>query len=116
MRLWSLQAVARGAEGIMFFQWRASRAGAEKFHGAMVPHVGTQQSRVWREVRGLGAELGRLDALLGARVPAEVALVLDWESWWALELDSRPSRDVRLMDAVQRYYDPLVRHEVAPSE
>jgi beta-galactosidase len=113
MRLWSLQAVARGAEGIMFFQWRTSRAGAEKFHGAMVPHVGTEQSRVWREVRGLGAELGRLDALLGARVPAEVALVLDWESWWALELDSRPSRDVRLIDAVQRYYDPLYRRNIA---
>jgi beta-galactosidase len=113
MRLWSLQAVARGAEGIMFFQWRASHAGAEKFHGAMVPHVGTERSRVWREVRGLGAELGRLDALLGARVPAEVALVLDWESWWALELDSRPSRDVRLMDAVQRYYDPLYRRNIA---
>src|SRR5205085_8836561 len=55
MRLWSLQAVARGAEGIMFFQWRASQAGAEKFHGAMVPHVRTEQSRVWREVRSLGA-------------------------------------------------------------
>ena len=97
----------------MFFQWRASQAGAEKFHGAMVPHMGTERSRVWREVRGLGAELGRLDALLGARVPAEVALVLDWESWWALELDSRPSRDVRLMDAVQRYYDPLYRRNIA---
>src|SRR5699024_5281449 len=35
MRLWSYQAMARGANGLMFFQWRASKAGAEKFHGAL---------------------------------------------------------------------------------
>ena len=52
MRLWSYGAVARGAEGIMFFQWRQSKAGAEKFHSAMVPHVSTEDSRSWREVSG----------------------------------------------------------------
>ena len=56
MRLCSYQALARGADGIMFFQWRASQAGAEKFHSGMVPHVGTD-SRVWREIKGLGNEL-----------------------------------------------------------
>src|SRR4029079_7257097 len=37
----SLTHVARGSEGAMFFQWRQSRRGAEKFHSAMVPHAGT---------------------------------------------------------------------------
>lgn len=106
MRLWSLQAVARGADGIMFFQWRASKAGAEKFHGAMLPHVGTD-SRVWREVVALGADLAKLDAVLGARVPAEVAILFDWESWWALEIDAIPSVDVGQMDQLARYYAPL---------
>ena len=36
----SLRHVARGADGVGFFQWRASRAGGEKFHSAMVPHAG----------------------------------------------------------------------------
>ena len=40
MRAWSYQAIAHGADGVMSFQWRASRGGAEKFHSAMVPHAG----------------------------------------------------------------------------
>jgi beta-galactosidase len=60
MRLGSYQAVARGADGIMFFQWRQSKAGAENHHSGMLPHAGTD-SRVWREVKTLGNELTRLD-------------------------------------------------------
>jgi beta-galactosidase len=109
MRLWSLQCVARGAGAIMFFQWRQSRAGAEKFHSGMVPHVGTENSRSWREISGLGADLQRLTPLLEAKVRADVAILFDWESWWALELDSKPSMDVRLMEQIARHYEPLYR-------
>ena len=49
MRAWSYQSVARGADGILFFQWRQSKAGSEKFHSGMVPHGGTD-TRVWREI------------------------------------------------------------------
>jgi len=63
MRLGSYQAVARGADGIMFFQWRQSKAGAEKHHSGMVPHARID-SRVWREVKALGDELPKLDAIL----------------------------------------------------
>jgi beta-galactosidase len=115
MRLWSLQALARGADGVMFFQWRASRAGAEKFHGGMVPHGGTEEARVWREVVELGAELRQLDGLRDARTPAEVACMLDWESWWALELDSKPSADVLQLDLLTRYYRPLYARNIAVS-
>jgi beta-galactosidase len=106
MRLCSYQSIARGADGIMFFQWRASKAGAEKFHSAMLPHAGTD-SRVWREVKALGQELPRLDALLNSQVQAEVAILFDWQSWWALELDGKPSSDVRLMPQVLAYYSAL---------
>jgi beta-galactosidase len=106
MRLGSYQSLARGADGIMFFQWRASKAGAEKFHSGMVPHAGTE-TRTWREVVQLGGELARLDDVVGTRVPAEVALVFDWESWWALELPSKPSHDLLLLDQVAHWYRPL---------
>jgi beta-galactosidase len=106
MRLLSYGAVARGAEGIMFFQWRQSRAGAEKYHSAMVPHVPTEASRSWREVSRLGSELGKLDELLGARGEAETAILLDWESWWALELDSKPSTAVRMLEGLYSFYKP----------
>ena len=107
MRLWSYQAIAHGADGVMFFQWRQSRAGAEKFHSAMVPHGPVASSPTWRETRQLGQELRRLDPVCGSRVEAEVAIVLDWESWWALELPSKPSSRVQQVDQLEQYYRPV---------
>ena len=113
MRLWSHGAVAHGADGIMFFQWRASKAGAEKFHSAMVPHVKPEDSRGWREVKQLGAELAKLDEILGALGETQTAILLDWESWWALELDSKPSAAVRVLEGVYSLYKPLFDANVA---
>ncbi|MEN3304615.1 MAG: beta-galactosidase, partial [Micromonosporaceae bacterium] len=104
----SLAHVARGADGVMFFQWRASPFGAEKFHSAMLP-PGGRDTRVWREVTALGAQLSGLAGLRGARVAADVAMVWDWESWWALELDWRPSVDLAYRDRVEAYYEQLWR-------
>jgi beta-galactosidase len=104
-RALSLQAVARGGDAVLSFQWRAAATGAEKFHSGMLPHAGTD-SRVWREVTGLGADLGRLAPVAGREVPAEVAILLDWESWWALELDSHPSR-LHLVELLREFYRPL---------
>ncbi|GAB2460499.1 beta-galactosidase [Conyzicola lurida] len=91
MRAWSYQAVGRGADGILFFQWRQSAAGSEKFHSGLVPHAGTD-TRVWREVEQLGRELAALsDAVAGSRVPSDVAITLDWDSWWAVEQPASPT-------------------------
>ena len=111
MRLGSYQAIARGADGIMFFQWRASKAGSEKHHSGMVPHIGTD-SRVWREIKGLGAELPKLTPLLASQVQSEAAILLDWESWWALEIDSKPSNDLRLIPQLMAYYIPLYKRSI----
>lgn len=107
-RLLNHVALAHGASGIMFFQWRASRAGAEKYHSALVQHPGPKRSRVWQEVVDFGAELRALVPLLDARVKAGVGIVFDWNSWWALELDSKPSR-VALMPLVTAWYAALRR-------
>ncbi|HUN34757.1 MAG TPA: beta-galactosidase [Trebonia sp.] len=104
-RALSLQAVGRGGDAVLSFQWRAAATGAEKFHSGMVPHAGTD-SRVWREVAGLGADLGRLAPVAGRLVQAEVAMLLDWESWWALEADSHPSR-LDLTELLLEFYRPL---------
>ena len=85
----SAQAVGRGADAVMFFQWRQSRAGSEKFHSAMLPQAGTD-TRTWREVVDLGQLLQQLPALpVGAR-DAEVAIIVDWENWWAIENPDHP--------------------------
>jgi beta-galactosidase len=104
----SLAHLARGADSLMFFQWRASRFGAEKFHSAMLPHGGTDTG-LWRDVVALGACLDALDPVRGTTVAADVAMVWDWESWWALELDGRPSVDLDYRERVGAYYGWLWR-------
>ncbi|MET8547524.1 beta-galactosidase [Micromonospora zamorensis] len=108
MRLWSWQAVAHGADAVLFFQLRASRGASEKYHGAVIGHAGRSDTRVFREVAELGAELDRLGpASLGARTPARVALLFDWDSWWALEISDGPSRLVRYQQVVLAYHRAL---------
>ncbi|PKQ25372.1 MAG: beta-galactosidase [Actinobacteria bacterium HGW-Actinobacteria-4] len=104
----SLAHLARGADAILFFQWRASRSGAEKFHSAMIPHAGTN-SRVWREVVDLGATLGALADVRDSRVSAEVAILWDPESIWAQGLEWHPTVDHSTGDAVRTYYERLWR-------
>ncbi|MGC4821437.1 beta-galactosidase [Micromonospora sp. DT63] len=104
----SLAHVARGADGVLFFQWRASRAGAEKFHSALLPHAGPD-TKVFREVSQLGADLKALAEIRGSRVDADVAILFDWEAWWAVELDSHPSADVTYADRINALYGALWR-------
>jgi beta-galactosidase len=81
MRLGSYQAIAHGSDSVLFFQWRASRGGHERFHSAMLPHSGTR-ARTWREVEALGNELTRIAAAAGAGSRAGIALLFDWNAWW----------------------------------
>ncbi|MFD5753568.1 beta-galactosidase [Streptomyces sp. NPDC127033] len=91
-RLWSLQSVARGADVICYFQWRQSRQGAEKFHSGMLGHAG-ESGRAFREIRRIGADLAVLGPeVSGTRVRAEeIAVLHDWDSWWADQQDGRLS-------------------------
>lgn len=106
MRLWSYEAIAHGADGIMFFQWRQSRGGAEKFHSAVVPHGQPSESRVFKESCQLGNELKELQAIVGTSFIADIAVVFDWENWWALELDAKP-RTLKYIHQLSRLYEAL---------
>lgn len=107
MRLGSLQAVARGADSVMFFQWRASRGGQERFHSAMLPHSGAD-SRTFREIVGLGEDLEKLAPVAGSRSAADVAVLFDWNGWWGLEETfGLPRNDFSYPDTVMRHYAPL---------
>ncbi len=106
MRLLSYQAVARGADTIMFFQMRQSRGACEKFHGAVIAHCGHENTRVFREVAQLGTELEKIgDAILDSRADSKAAIIFDWENWWGIELSSGPSIDLKYIPQVQKYYD-----------
>ncbi|WP_431785454.1 beta-galactosidase [Microbacterium maritypicum] len=98
--------LARGADGICFFQWRASTQGAEKFHTALVPHAG-EDSDQWREVVELGALIDRLGEVAGTRVAADTALFFSWESWWASENEGRPSEALTYLGQVHAAHAAL---------
>ncbi|QTE29386.1 beta-galactosidase [Pengzhenrongella sicca] len=108
MGLWSWQSVAHGADAVLFFQLRQSRGACEKYHGAVLDHAGRTNTRAFREVAALGAQLRRLgDAVLGARTPARVAVLFDWDSWWAVEMTDGLNRHVRYPQVVLSYYRAL---------
>ena len=114
MRLISYQAVAHGADTVMFFQMRRSIGACEKFHGAVIDHVGTENTRVFREVSQLGEELKQLgDTTLDSRTPSKAAMLVDWDNWWALEYSAGPSCDLKYMDELANYYTALYDNNIS---
>ncbi|MEH7482830.1 beta-galactosidase [Neobacillus drentensis] len=80
----SMQMVAHGSDSILYFQWRKSRGSSEKFHGAVVDHDNSSENRVFREVAKVGETLEKLSEVVGTNRPADVAILYDWESNWAI--------------------------------
>ena len=113
MRAQSYQTLAHGADTIQFFQLRRSVGGCEKFHGAVIAHVGNENTRVFREVAQLGAELESFgDRTLGSRNEAEVGLIFDWDNYWALEYTSGPSEDLKYVDQIHQYYQYFYKKNI----
>lgn len=113
MRLWSYQAVAHGADTIMFFQLRRSAGACEKFHGAVIEHVGLSNTRVFRETAELGSELQTLgDTLLDSRIESKVAILFDWDNWWAIEKSSGPTIALKYVDQIHKYYQAFYNRNI----
>jgi beta-galactosidase len=114
MRLWSYQAIAHGSDTVMFFQLRRSIGACEKFHSAVIDHAGHENTRVFREVAALGAELERIGAAtLGARTRASVAIVFDWDNWWAVEMSAGPTILLNYHNEVMAYYRAFSRANIS---
>lgn len=114
MRAQSYQTIAHGADTIQFFQLRRSVGGCEKFHGAVIAHAGTENTRVFREVKQLGEELERLGtSTLGSVNESEVGVIFDWDNYWALEYTSGPTVDLTYVDQIHRYYKYFYEKNIA---
>ncbi|MEV5736282.1 beta-galactosidase [Streptomyces sp. NPDC052292] len=106
-RLWSFQAVARGADAVCYFQWRQSRQGAEKFHSGMVSHAG-EQGRTYQETARLGRELARVGPeVAGRHGDAGIAILHDWHSWWAGDHAGRLSTEAGLPEVLHAWHRAL---------
>ena len=103
-----LQAIAHGSDSVQYFQWRNSRGGQEKFHGAVVGHDGTDRSRVFKEVAALGDTLSQLDAVAGTTTKSEVAIVFDWENQWAMDDSCGPVvGNKKYVETIKQHYAPF---------
>ncbi|MGH1523798.1 beta-galactosidase [Leifsonia sp. L25] len=55
----------------------------------------------------LSRALGSVRELAGTRVVAEAALIFSWEAWWATDLDSHPSEELRYLEQTHAMYRAL---------
>ncbi|GIE87978.1 beta-galactosidase [Actinoplanes regularis] len=104
----SLNYLARGSRGAMYFQWRQPRGGAELFHSALVPHAGPD-SPVFREAIGLGRTLKALTGKVAGPVVADVAVGWDAPSWWALQAGGLPAAEIDYLAGVRQVHRALYR-------
>ena len=105
----SLQAVAHGSDTVQYFQWRKGRGCCEKFHGAVVDHVGHENTRVFRDVAQVGEALRKLDGVVGTTVRPEVALIQDWENEWAVNSGAQVylGENVKYRQVCAAHYRPF---------
>nr|WP_206704064.1 beta-galactosidase [Paenibacillus polymyxa] len=101
----SLQAVAHGSDTVQYFQWRKSRGSSEKLHGAVVDHVGHEHTRVFEDVTDVGHALEKLEEVIGTSVPAEAAVIFDWENRWGINDSQGPrNKGVKYEETAEAHY------------
>lgn len=97
-KLACLQAVACGSDTVQYFQWRKGRGSYEQYHGAVVDHIGTDDTRVFREVAEVGEAMRNLAPVAGTLVKAKAALLFDWDNRFAI-------KDVKALADETKHYD-----------
>ncbi len=106
VRLWTYQALAHGAQAILFFRWRTARFGTEQHWHGILDADGRPGPR-YRQVRQVVEEIGRLQPVLQGSAPrAEVAMLHDYDSRFALQV--QPTNPALAYEAgVERHYRRL---------
>lgn len=104
----SLQAVACGSDSVQYFQWRKGRGSSEKFHGAVVDHRNGADTRVFREVSRLGERIEKIaEKTIGTCNHPGIAMVFDWENWWAVEDACAIDNNLKYQEVIQDFFSPL---------
>ena len=85
LRASSIQTIGCGSDTVQYFQWRKGRGAAEQFHGAVVDHLGRDDTRVFKEVSEVGELLKKLAPVTGSRVASKAAVLFDWSNRWAIK-------------------------------
>jgi beta-galactosidase len=108
LRLLTYQAMAHGAEAIVYFRWRTARYGTEQHWHGLLDHDG-RTGRRFREVQKLAGELERLRGpLAGGRPAADAALLYDADSRFALQIQPT-NLALGYEETERRHYEALRR-------
>ena len=111
-KLTSLHAVACGSDSVLYFQWRKGRGSYEQFHGAVIDHLGTNDTRVFADVKEVGEILDSLEAVRGSVVKSQVAIIFDWENRWAIDDMAGLSGNKNYVETVRQVYEILLTHGI----
>lgn len=84
-KLAALQAVACGSDSVQYFQWRKSRGSFEQYHGAVVDHLGRDDTRIFLETQETGEMLKKLERVSHSLVKPRAAVLFDWDNRWAIQ-------------------------------
>ncbi|NTF30471.1 beta-galactosidase [Rhizobium skierniewicense] len=106
VRLWTWEALAHGAEAVVYFRWRQYRKAQEQMHAGLLrpDHIlsqgGAEASRVAKEIAYLGP--------LPATTQAPVALVFDYQAAWVTQFQPQGKDfDYRILKL--RWYEAFRR-------
>lgn len=108
-KLSSLQAVACGSDSVQYFQWRKGRGSFEQYHGAVIGHLGTSDTRVFREVEDTGHFLEEISCAAGSVMRPRAAVLFDWSCWWAIDDLKGLSENRCYPDTVWEQYVTLLK-------
>ncbi len=85
VEVWCWQAALHGIEDLLWFRWRAARAGQEQHHAALLGHDGSP-SAAYREAADFMAAVRSTPAAVLDRGRARVALIVDYGDAWLLDV------------------------------
>lgn len=106
LRASSIQTIGCGSDTVQYFQWRKGRGAAEQFHGAVVDHLGRDDTRVFKEVSEVGEILKKLAPVTGSKVTSKVAVLFDWSNRWAIKDMQGMARDTKKYEKeVRKFYN-----------
>lgn len=106
LRASSIQTIGCGSDTVQYFQWRKGRGAAEQFHGAVVDHLGRDDTRVFKEVSEVGELLKNLAPVTGSRVASKAAVLFDWSNRWAIKDMQGMAHDTKNYEKeVRKFYN-----------
>ncbi|MFO7661395.1 MAG: beta-galactosidase [Chloroflexota bacterium] len=110
-RLWTWHALAEGAEACLYFRWRPTLFAQEQYHSGLLRHDG-EPAQGLRDVESMRGERGLMAAVAAEPWRAEVAMLIDYDDLWALELQPQ-RRGFHYLRHLFVYYEVLQKLGVA---